>query len=363
MKVLHITTVHQRYDTRIFHRECINLSNITPITLLVSDGQGNEEVNNVKIIDVCSGVGRISRCKSIIAYLLKINDKNCTVLHLHDPEIYFFAIFFKILGFKVVLDIHEDYEKQILLKPYIPSTFLKKIISFSYGICEKILLNFVDFCVVPQPSFLKKNNSILVGNFMSNKEVIELNKVSIYKKERAFIYAGGISEERGLINMLVLAEQLKHHNISLKIAGSFQNKKLENQAKEHAGWNNVDYLGFLDRKQLLIEQKQCLAAIILFNNVGQYYLSYSVKLFEYTASQIPVIMPDFGEWISVNSEYGIGINVDVNNINDDDIDNVLKMSGDEDFLFRAKHFLEDHLLDENIARLYDRYLGLFNGNR
>ena len=48
--------------------------------------------------------------------------------------------------------------------------------------------------------------------------------------------------------------------------------------------------------------------------VGQYQLSYSLKLFEYVACELPVVMPDFGEWLAVNRKYKLGINVDVQSV-------------------------------------------------
>ena len=53
IKVCHITSVHQRYDTRIFHKECTSLANAGyDVTLLVADGKKDEISNGVNIVSI-----------------------------------------------------------------------------------------------------------------------------------------------------------------------------------------------------------------------------------------------------------------------------------------------------------------------
>lgn len=51
--IVHMTSVHQRYDVRIFLKECTSLAEAGyKVTLIVADGLGDEVKNNVNIIDV-----------------------------------------------------------------------------------------------------------------------------------------------------------------------------------------------------------------------------------------------------------------------------------------------------------------------
>lgn len=53
VKVCHVTSVHQRYDTRIFHKECTSLAKAGyDVTLLVADNKEPEIRNGEKIISV-----------------------------------------------------------------------------------------------------------------------------------------------------------------------------------------------------------------------------------------------------------------------------------------------------------------------
>ena len=63
MKVCHLTSVHTRHDTRIFLKECQSLSsNGYKVSLVVSDGLGDEYKEGVNILDVGkNNSGRLSR--------------------------------------------------------------------------------------------------------------------------------------------------------------------------------------------------------------------------------------------------------------------------------------------------------------
>ena len=51
-------------------------------------------------------------------------------------------------------------------------------------------------------------------------------------------------------------------------------------------------IAYLNLKELRSLYKKCGIGLIMFNNVGQYYMSYSLKLFEYISSGLAVIASD-----------------------------------------------------------------------
>ena len=61
-KIVHITSVHQRFDTRIFQKECQSLRKAGyDVSLVVADGKGNETYEGIKIYDVGKENNRIKR--------------------------------------------------------------------------------------------------------------------------------------------------------------------------------------------------------------------------------------------------------------------------------------------------------------
>ena len=71
--------------------------------------------------------------------------------------------------------------------------------------------------------------------------------------------------------------------------------------------------GYLSQKELIKLYKRCGVGLIMFNNVGQYYMSYSLKLFEYMHYGLFIILPNFGEWQKFNNLYKVGVNLNVSN--------------------------------------------------
>ncbi|GGI56288.1 glycosyltransferase [Winogradskyella haliclonae] len=315
VKVCHITSVHTRYDVRVFIKECISIAKADyDVTLIVADGLGDEHIFNVNIIDVGKEKGRFSRIlRSSNKVYKKAKSINADIYHFHDPELMLYGLMLKSKTRKVVYDIHEDLAKQLEIKPWL-NKFLKPIFIKLFKIIEGFVAKKMDGLIVPQPymkhKYLKYNsNTVLVENFviLDNKNPeIEVD----YSTTTAF-HAGALTEERGLLNMLEVYSKIKEPN-RLILAGNINSKTL-NELKNFEEYDNVDYLGLIPFNEVSKYYKTSSIGLILYNNVGQYYLSYAIKLFEYMRNGIPVIMPDFGEWKAFNKENNCGINVDPTN--------------------------------------------------
>ena len=90
-KITHLTSVHARYDTRIFIKMCSSLAKKEnyEVFLVVADGKGNESKNGVAIVDVGAKTGgRISRMTQTAEKVYqKAKELDSDIYHLHDPEL------------------------------------------------------------------------------------------------------------------------------------------------------------------------------------------------------------------------------------------------------------------------------------
>lgn len=312
MKILHLTTVHERSDIRIFAKECSTISRMGwDATLMVADGNGNAINGNIKIIDIGKrSKNRIFRVlfnthKAIFA---AIKEKP-NFLHFHDPElmlaIWPLLLLRKWLKIKIIYDIHENYRELLKSKAYIPNFMRKAGIGIFKKIEDFICTN-VDGLVVPQPSMQKQfskinPNCVLLQNFV---DLTKFNDVSTERSRPILFHAGTLTWARGFQNMIDVANALGDR-ADFYVAGPIES----DQILENLG--NLKYLGVLDYDEALDWYKKSNIGIILYNNVGQYYMASAVKCYEYMAAGMPVIMPDFGEWPSFNEESKCGINVNV----------------------------------------------------
>lgn len=92
MKICHITTVHPRYDIRIFWKQCVSIARAGhEVILIVNDDQDDEEINGVKILSIKSpSTSRLSRILSKVAKnraFKKAKDLEADIYHFHDPEL------------------------------------------------------------------------------------------------------------------------------------------------------------------------------------------------------------------------------------------------------------------------------------
>ena len=72
MKICHITTVHPRFDVRIFHKECLSLNDeFKDVSLIVADGLGETVVNQIKIYDIGKAKNRKERFVKTVNKALK----------------------------------------------------------------------------------------------------------------------------------------------------------------------------------------------------------------------------------------------------------------------------------------------------
>ena len=315
MHIIHCSSSHKRSSSRIFYRLCISCAKYNLKTsLIICDGLGNDCINGIQIYSLINSKNIFVKIL-ILPFLIFIKSlkTQADIYHLHDPELVPIGFLLKLFGKKVIFDMHENIHLQILskdsIKPKIFRQFLSKISRF----VENIFLLFFDGVTVPQPIMVgmyknQNQNIISICNYyMGDKINYEKNKF-IEKDYKSLIYAGSISIPRGFENMINFMREMPDDYI-LNIAGNIPKSLLDKIPKSIN--KKIIVHGFLNQKELIKLYKKCGIGLIMFNNVGQYYMSYSLKLFEYMHYGLFIILPNFGEWQKFNTLYKVGVNLNV----------------------------------------------------
>lgn len=304
-KVCILTSVHPPFDVRIFHKEAKSLVKAGYDVTLIAQHDKEEIVDGVKIVNLHKPRNRIERMtKTVWVTYRKAVQVDADIYHFHDPELMPIALRLRKRGKRVIFDIHEDTREQIILKKYLISA-LRILISRAYAIYEDRACKKFSALITPQQKMTRYygnlNKTITIENFADLSKYPR--RIPDFSKPVLF-HAGGLSEDRGLYNMI---------NAAKNIAGKFEFYVAGRIEESATSLYPLNYLGHLDQNQLLDVYGKSNIGIILYNNVGQYSMAGAVKCYEYMANSMPVIMPDFGEWLTFNQKHECGINVHVTN--------------------------------------------------
>ena len=368
-KIVHLTSAHPRYDIRIFLKMCSSLASAgDDVSLIVADGKGYEVKNNVKIYDVGKPLKKLER---ILKYSLLVYKRalllNGDIYHIHDPELLPYAYLLKLKGKKVIFDSHEDTPRQILSKPYLMfphsevtshtplraerssltngggaslltegadciairdvameqsrnlhSSYvdvinknLLKMISFAYEKAEKFICGKLDYIITATPFireiFFKYNpNSIDINNFPI---IGELDSFKGKDNNNKLCYVGGIKPIRGIYELVEAMKYVKN-KVNLCLAGNFGNGVSYDKIKKIDDLQNVEFKGFLNRRQVSDLLSESFAGVVTFLPVPNHINAQPNKMFEYMSAGLPVIASHFPLWKEIIENNHCGICVD-----------------------------------------------------
>lgn len=313
-QVVHLTSVHPRYDTRIFLKECRSLVKAGySVSLVVADGIGDEVKDGVNIVDVGVSSGRFDRMLNVTRRVFgKAKQLDADIYHIHDPELIPYGLKLKKLSKKVIFDSHEDVPKQILYKPYL-NKISRKLISQAISLYESWACRKFDAVVAATPfirdKFLSINQvSVDINNFPILGELAN-DQIDWSKKKKQICYVGAISKDRGIEEM-VIAMSFQKSKVRLQLGGFISKKNVGDVIKALPGWDHVDALGFLDRASIRDVFKNSITGLVVLHPIKNYIDALPVKMFEYMVSGLPVIASNFPLWREIVEGNDCGICVD-----------------------------------------------------
>jgi len=313
-KVCHITTVHSPFDDRIFQKECKTLAKAGYEVYLIAQHDKEETVDGVHIIPLPNTRNRYQRILLLPIRALNIAlNLGADVYHFHDPELLPVGILLKLFSRKkVIYDVHEDYSKQILSKPYIPR-ILRKSIAYVVKMLEYISSLFFDSIVTATDDILRNfsyhKKAISIKNFPIIENFSDTKKVNGSRKDVFnLIYIGGLTEERGIIEVVRALEFVNSKKqLKLILCGKFTPPDLEVKVRSLKGFEKVEYLGWVDFGKIPDFLNKADAGIVCLHPIPNYLTSLPVKLFEYMLAGLPVIASNFPLWKEIVEGNNCGI--------------------------------------------------------
>jgi glycosyltransferase involved in cell wall biosynthesis len=239
------------------------------------------------------------------------------VYHFHDPELIPLGIFLKMMGKKVIYDIHEDYPDAISHKQWIPKS-LRKIFSVIFNAFEKKCCSFFDALIFAESTYKEqfqkiksKKEDILnypLPYFQNNEQLSERETINL-------IYSGTISEIRGAKEMVKAFSLLykKGKKVHLYLVGPVSPPALEKELREMISFYglqaNVTLTGRVTPLEVFSYYARSDIGLALLHPVENNLKSLVTKLFEYMAAGLPIVASNFPRWEDLLAETGSGVTV------------------------------------------------------
>ena len=333
-KVVHMTSVHSPFDVRIFHKECKSLHNAGFDVSLVAPHDKDEVVDGIKILAVPKSKNRLWRMiKTTWQVFRRALKENASIYHFHDPELIPVSLLLKLLGKKVIYDIHEDYVTSIKSKEY-----LNKTLRFVLAIVFNYFERFCSFCftnIIAEKYYLYRfPNSVEILNYqiLSTLNNNNISKIKSKQKDCTnynLLYTGSISEYRGALIYAAIPEFIS--NISVHLIG-YCSETLYNKLNNNDINNKLNIIGrnrYVPFEDIVKQynSKQWLCGLAIFPHNPHYHKKILGKFYEYMYMNIPIVCSDFPVWKEFIEHNKCGIVVD---------------QGDMDSITKAIDWLKKH---------------------
>ncbi len=299
MKVCHISTVHDPFDGRIFHKECKSLADAGFEVYLVAAHDSDEEVDGIRIRAIKRLHHPVKRILvAPVAALRRAIKTKAAFIHLHDPELLWIGFLLAVFGKKVIFDSHEYVGEQILSKEWIPTKPIRILVSKMYKGLEYLLtlpyygiIVAVDDCA---RQFRHKKRLEVVKNFPILKYINDRtsNNISTGGK-RVVFYAGGLTRIRG-IKEIVMA--MKDVDAVLWLMGPWETDAYRKECESLESWSKVKYLGKIPFGEQYDYFRAADIGMATLYPEQNYLRSLPVKVFEYMACGTVPIMSNFEYW-------------------------------------------------------------------
>lgn len=299
-RICHISSVHPALDTRVFYKECKSLAAAGyHVTLIAVTDQGQQTIDGVHIVPFPPYRNRFKRILLSPLRMLRIALKQKSPLyHFHDPELIPVGIMLKILGKKVVYDVHEDLPKQIMGKPYIRSRFVGKLLGLITRLFEWTGSLFFNRIVVVTPKIAQNfpaRKTLMIRNLPELKMFHDSIQPDIQKEKPVLIYVGALTRIRGL-KEVVQAMKYIGPRAHLWLLGKWESETFHNQCQQQEGWKYVQYFGQKPQKEAYGYIKTADIGIVNFLPVPNHLDAMPNKIFEYMTLGKPIVMSHFPLW-------------------------------------------------------------------
>jgi glycosyltransferase involved in cell wall biosynthesis len=309
--ICQLTTAHTLQDERIYYRMAQSSAAMGYHSSVVGPGQVTRSVEGVHLVSCprigkrSGKIGRIRACLSVSWWALR---NRHDIYQVHDPDLLPVSILLKLLGRRVIYDVHEDYQASLFDRMGRAALWLNWL-AVCWWAFERTVARIVDAVVVVNGHLAEKFEGchvVILPNYPPRDFVNAVDCPS--STTFNILYVGGISRERGVAVLRAAMQMIPQNDIRLHLVGHGNDPELNSSLTSdfrivHHGWiawpELPRYYQFAHIGIAVYQPRR------MFENVD-----HSVKIIEYMAAGIPVITSDFTGLRTLVEGNGIGFVID-----------------------------------------------------
>ena len=308
-RIVHLSTVHQTRDNRIYNKQVPALLQAGYDATLVIRADA-DEAEPVPLVALPTPRNRIERLtKTQVHAWRALNRLKPTILQIHDPELIPLAwAWARLHKARCIFDSHEELVKQVDSKAYLRSWQMLPIKAYAH------VLNF--WADKGMDAIVTATETIADGFRNPNTEVVHnYPLLDNFSAEPApvpgrMVYVGDLSEERKLSFMLDVTRRVRQQvpEAHLVLAGRIVADGEPAMAARDS--EAVEYLGLLRPTEVPAVIASAQVGLLFFAHVPNHEKALPNKLFEYMAAGVPFAATDMAFWMSEFGPLDAGAFVD-----------------------------------------------------
>jgi len=295
-RVVHLTSVHPTFDTRIFHKECKSLALAGyDVTLIAPHAEGDMVRDGIKLRAVRPPRNRRERLMHTVwrVYRAAVRE-DADIYHFHDPELLPVGLLLRLHGKRVIYDVHEDYGGAMGGKAWLPSV-LRGPAAIAVRFCEAVFSRACNRVIAVTPKLAQKfspGKTRIVQNYPWTRELLSAESLPYEKRAPLAVYVGYLGDARGLKEMTeamhIVAKKMP---AKLVIAGQVRHGGRA-EFKRDGDDGVVQYVGHLSRPQIAALLGRARVGLLLLHSLENYRHAQPTKVFEYMSAGLPVLASD-----------------------------------------------------------------------
>jgi glycosyltransferase involved in cell wall biosynthesis len=307
MNISVITTVHDLFDGRIFDKEIRALICDGHVITYYAPAAHNKklaDLENLQIVGLPVDNFPLIRLRRWIELMWKLfrTRNSADAWHFHDPELLIITVFMKCFvpeRIRLVYDMHEHLPLSQYSRHWMRPWFRTPVIVL-IDFVEGLLMRHCDCVIVVTHQLAERarrfnNNVVLVRNLPNLAKPTPKKDSPMTAMSNPFriVYAGSMSEARGMKILLQVMKLLIDKPILLTLVGNISPMRLADEVRNCA-LSNLNLVDTVPFEEVFEYISQSDLGLITLQPVPAYRdTAMPMKLFEYMAAGIPIVAPDF----------------------------------------------------------------------